>query len=437
MALASAAVLLSRKGNRVAALDWDLENPSLHRFFGLTEATKPGLMDLCWEGLREFRDLDTKEELPNSTNIAPDLRGYITSLGSVRELGKLDFMSAGVQDRRFNVRVRYFSWSEFYDRFDGAAFINSVFDWLVAEYDFVLIDCWSSKFALPFPLSRSDKLLVCFTFDVDSIRMAADLVDSLRLKMNPGLEIYPVPMRVDNSERDRLQDLQSLARHEFRPYLEALDDKYWNTVEVPEIPLYKYTRVLPVLREAYEDPKSITAAYLRLLEYVTNANVSSTRLQPRMSSEQQTPKAPAGRSKFAIEVTPYQGKGKYGFVSYARADLDLVIPIIQDINYLDYRLWWDEAIPGGAEWDAYLREKIANSKFLLLFLSKRAAASKHIHDEIESARQNQKPIVALRLDNAELPLSIQNQIGRYQMLDVSAVSFDENLERTLHLLYAL
>ena len=115
----------------------------------------------------------------------------------------------------------------------------------------------------------------------------------------------------------------------------------------------------------------------------------------------------------------------------------MVIPIIQDINYLDYRLWWDEAIPGGAEWDAYLREKIANSKFLLLFLSKRAAVSKHIHDEIESARQNQKPIVALRLDNAELPLSIQNQIGRYQMLDVSAVSFDENLERTLHLLYAL
>ena len=53
MALANVAWILAANGNRVLAIDWDLQAPSLHRYFRpfLTETElheTPGLIDTFW-----------------------------------------------------------------------------------------------------------------------------------------------------------------------------------------------------------------------------------------------------------------------------------------------------------------------------------------------------------------------------------------------------
>jgi hypothetical protein len=208
-----------------------------------------------------------------------------------------------------------------------------------------------------------------------------------------------------------------------------------------EIPYYKYDRKLPPTVESADDPKTITASYERLITYLTDD--SETRLVPlegRTTPEQMTETYGKGVPDEGVDLVPYfepyEGEEDYSFVSYARSDVDIVMPIVQDILDLGYHLWWDEGIPGATEWLRYLEEKIRQSKYLLLFLSRRAVESNYVRAELEFAQQNHKSILAIKLDLTILPRSIEELLGKYQMLDVSAVTFEHNLGKTLRLMNA-
>ena len=46
---------------------------------------------------------------------------------------------------------------------------------------------------------------------------------------------------------------------------------------------------------------------------------------------------------------PYDSAEPYLFVSYARRDRELVIPIVQDLVRAGVRLWWDEGLHAGED----------------------------------------------------------------------------------------
>jgi cellulose biosynthesis protein BcsQ len=456
MALASIAWILANKGKRVLIVDWDLDNPSLHRFFTTSQSnagrldSTPGLIDLCWELMLAARAPQEKPILDaDSGIIASILPAHITSLGyGFNACGGLDIMRAGQPGRRFNARVRYFSWSDFYDRLKGAEILNVIFGRMADAYDYVLVDSPGGRIntSLQFPIVRTDKLLLCFTLDDDSLGATARVARFIQSRMGSALRIYPVPMRLENAEKQKLDLRRSKARQLFAPYLAHLPDgseeRYWGEVEIPEIPYYRDEHELPPMVEAADNPNTITASYERLIAYLTDASV--TRLVPlkeRITTEQTTE---AYQKSFPDDEGidpeaysgPYEGEGDYSFVSYSRGDVDMVMPIVQDISDLGYHLWWDEGIPGATEWLRHLEEKIRQSKYLLLFLSRRAVESKYVRAEIEFAQQNRKSILAIRLDLTTLPQPIEELLGKYQMLDVSAVAFEENLGKTLRLLDA-
>jgi hypothetical protein len=123
-------------------------------------------------------------------------------------------------------------------------------------------------------------------------------------------------------------------------------------------------------------------------------------------------------------------------VSYARDDRDEVLPILQDLIELEFHLWWDEEIPGGADWHAYLDQRIRDCQYMLLFASKRSSQSDYVSEEIRLANGSKKPLLTIRLDSTPLPRDLQSILGPHQTLDAAAERFHEQLVRAIHILKA-
>jgi MinD-like ATPase involved in chromosome partitioning or flagellar assembly len=454
MIMATVAWLLAANGRRVLAIDWDLAKPSLTKYYTpFIERDimfrNQGVIDFVWEyGIAarragvEDKDLRDRiaEVMPLSCSVPPDL--------ALRPAGVLDVIPAGGKSRA--VRVQYFSWREFTDRLDGTAALTSLFDRFISQYDHVLVDCAAGPAidATVFPLLRADVLVPCFTLDHESIEATAVLarwvVDrSSRRK----LQVYPVPLRIQLGEK-RLQ----LAALEFscKAYAcvsQSLGipdgdlDVFWGEVMVPEVPYFIYERILPPL---VDDPDhfslSVTASCCRLASAITGQgeiqwrSPSAARIEKFVADSriEETDAKNATR----LFPLPFAGESPYTFVSYARDDRDLVLPILQGLVELEFRLWWDDGIPGGADWNVYLAQKIQNCQCMLIFRTNRSAHSHYVAEEIRIAHEAGKPLLGIRLDWTEFPSEAERILARYQMLDVAVEDFHERLAQSMYLLTA-
>src|SRR4051794_21190523 len=79
------------------------------------------------------------------------------------------------------------------------------------EYDYILIDSRTgvSDSAGICTVQMPDELVVCFTFNVQSIEGAAAVATSAFVQRRKrdgtaGLRVWPVPMRVETSEKQKL-----------------------------------------------------------------------------------------------------------------------------------------------------------------------------------------------------------------------------------------
>jgi len=128
----------------------------------------------------------------------------------------------------------------------------------------------------------------------------------------------------------------------------------------------------------------------------------------------------------------YDGDRPYVFVSYKRADLDRVTPVMQYLQGCGYKLWYDRGIRGGDDWNMILEERLASCCALLLFLSQAAIDSKHVRREVLFADSIDKRIISVRLETTQLRHGMRLLLPRYQMLDQSAEDFLEQLARALN-----
>src|SRR5256885_3737675 len=120
-ALANIAILLSRWGYRVLAIDWDLEAPGLHHYFAPLMAAPPtaGVVELVGDfaagGVKPLND-------------------YLTRLD-----GAVDLLAAGRPDDGYPGRVQDLDWAGLYQRGLADCLEECRAHW-TADYDFVLID---------------------------------------------------------------------------------------------------------------------------------------------------------------------------------------------------------------------------------------------------------------------------------------------------------
>lgn len=367
MALSNLAWILASAGKRVLVIDWDLEAPGLHRYF------RPFLIDgelSASDGLMDLVDRYACEAIrppPEGQALAPDwwwplsdisehvlpvdLDGFARRRGldspAFPAGGGIDLLPAGRQCDTYAVKVSAFNWQNFFDRLGGGGFLDAVRQRARAAYDYVLIDSRTgvSDTAGICTAQLPDTLVVCFTYNNQSIKGAAAVAASARRLQGelagqrrrsdaaplPGSSIadsplpyrvLPVPMRVDAGESDRLALRQAFAREAFAGLLSAGHlgsggdpAAYWASVEVPHRVFYAYEEVLAPFRDDPNDPKSVLSAFVRLAREVTGGEVSDYRLpvapelrQALLEAYAETPQTAAAQqaTQVALRETEYQ-----------------------------------------------------------------------------------------------------------------------------------
>ncbi|MEU5660789.1 FxSxx-COOH system tetratricopeptide repeat protein [Streptomyces sp. NPDC047737] len=291
MALANTAWILAANGKRVLAVDWDLEAPGLHRFFHpfldpSTLGATTGVIDLiteyAWAATNPAQRPDDWHRdyariQPHAVSLTPEALGWEFPRG-----GTLDFVSAGRQNREYSATVSTFDWDNFYDRLGGGHFFDALRDDMKANYDYVLIDSRTglSDIADICTVHLPDVLVDCFTLSDQSIDGAASVARQIaeRYTGRP-ISIFPVPMRIDEGEKEKADAGRALARLKFDRLPRDLSGDeltaYWGAVEIPYRPYYAYEETLATFGDEAGLSNSLLSAFERLTAVVTQQEITS------------------------------------------------------------------------------------------------------------------------------------------------------------------
>ena len=125
----------------------------------------------------------------------------------------------------------------------------------------------------------------------------------------------------------------------------------------------------------------------------------------------------------------YKGDAPYIFISYAHKDAETVLPIIDRLQRDGYRVWYDEGIAPGSNWDEYISMHLDRSCNVLSFLSKAYVKSQNCKDELALTRKKGKPVNIVYLDDVQLSPGLRMRYGRIQALFMNAMSEEEFFEK--------
>src|ERR1051326_2994436 len=151
MAVANVAWLLALGGCKVLVVDWDLEAPGLHRYFGpfLDDpqlVRSEGLIDFAVEFVEAASEQDPENPEKDWYKQYSNLLRYAKPLDyPFPGAGTVDFVPAGRQDDRYPGRVNSFNWKHFYDKLRGWPVLEEARRIMQEEYDYILIDSRDRK----------------------------------------------------------------------------------------------------------------------------------------------------------------------------------------------------------------------------------------------------------------------------------------------------
>ncbi|MCR4884132.1 MAG: TIR domain-containing protein [Clostridiales bacterium] len=115
-------------------------------------------------------------------------------------------------------------------------------------------------------------------------------------------------------------------------------------------------------------------------------------------------------------MKPYRGDKPYIFISYAHRDRERIAPILRQLISLRYRVWYDEGIDPGTEWDNNIATHIEGCTFLFAFISANYLQSDNCKDELNFARDLQKERLLIYLEDVKLPLGMAMRLNRLQAI---------------------
>jgi cellulose biosynthesis protein BcsQ/tetratricopeptide (TPR) repeat protein len=295
MALANVAWILASNGRKVLVVDWDLDSPGLHKYFHpfldpAKLAATPGVIELINDYIWAAATEDD-ERRPGWYREYAQIWRHAISLNwdQFPAGGILDFVSAGRQNRDYSSSLTAIDWDNFYDRLGGGRFLDALRAELKAHYDYVLIDSRTgmSDVADICTVSLPDVLVACFTLNDQAIEGAATVAWSVDQRYHyRNIRVLPVPMRIDDSEKDKADTGLALARSRFGSLPRGLTgyqrDDYWAAVTIPYKAFYAFEETLAVFGDTPRSPLSLLGAYERLTSEITMKQV---RTQGEMSEE--------------------------------------------------------------------------------------------------------------------------------------------------------
>ncbi|MGW2960516.1 FxSxx-COOH system tetratricopeptide repeat protein [Streptomyces sp. NPDC001220] len=292
MALANAAWIIASQGKSVLVVDWDLEAPDLHLYYGAflpvsDLSLSDGVLDMfsafagAAAAMGDEMPYDLRALHPQHTNFE---RYQVDLDHSFPNGGRLHYMGPGRMDEDYANRLADFNWTGFHTSADGNDFLEALRARLHdSDYDYILIDSRTgfSDGARICTLALPDEVVIALTMNPQAIQGARKIAELIR-RHRPNTGLHFVQMRVDQNERDRLDQRFIEARQALDPYLRIEDENelatYWGQMRVPYVPYYTYGEELAVMREDPRVAGSIVAAYVRLVEQITDGEIRD--LQP-------------------------------------------------------------------------------------------------------------------------------------------------------------
>jgi len=319
MALANVAWIIASNGKRVLAVDWDLESPGLHKFFHpfLDESTisaTPGVIEIIND--YAMAALDPKSRGADwHLDYARVERHAVSLEWRFPEGGRLDFLSAGRQNRDYSAAVCSLDWDNFYDRLGGGRFFRAMREDMKQRYDYVLIDSRTglSDVADICTIELPDVLAVCFTLSDQSIEGAANVARQISSRYRErNIRVLPIPMRIEDGEKEKLDIGRALARMRFEGFPGGLTQEasalYWASVEVPYKPFYAFEETLATFGDDPGSPASLLASFERIADSATAGQVTAMKAIPEdlrlQYKEAFTRRQPAALTQVYLSYAP-------------------------------------------------------------------------------------------------------------------------------------
>lgn len=112
----------------------------------------------------------------------------------------------------------------------------------------------------------------------------------------------------------------------------------------------------------------------------------------------------------------YEGNLPYIFISYAHKDKETVYPLISELMNRGYRIWLDEGIRLSDEWPEAIAAHLYEAETVIFFVSQDFCLSKNCRREVNFAIDKDKDMFVVFLENVDLSLGLQLQLGTIQSI---------------------
>lgn len=238
--------------------------------------------------------------------------------------GTIDLVPAGRQDQLYSTQLTSFDWNNFYEKLGGGGFLQAVKRNMREHYDYVLIDSRTgvSDISGICTVQMPDTLVSCFTLSTQAIDGAAAVAASVqRQRRGDQLRIFPVPMRVEDGEQDKLEASRDYARLKFGHFLWHVPEpeRYWGEVEVPYKSFYAYEEILATIGDRPQQLNTILAATERITGYLTSQQISELDAVPSEQERRDLLKRFQREKSSAPSASPNMSPGVVSrvFICYA------------------------------------------------------------------------------------------------------------------------
>ena len=128
-------------------------------------------------------------------------------------------------------------------------------------------------------------------------------------------------------------------------------------------------------------------------------------------------------------LAAYHGSEPYIFISYSHRNADRANAVIRSLNRSGYRVWYDEGLIPGREWDENIARIIMRCGYFIALITREYLASSNCRDELNYARDKNKPILLIYLDEVELPAGMELRLGRLFAVHISQYPVTEDFYR--------
>jgi MinD-like ATPase involved in chromosome partitioning or flagellar assembly len=394
MALANIAVLLSRRGLKVLAVDWDLEAPGLERYFSYFDIKQggPGLLRMCMDA----RDTGTADYTQFTSTFDCGGAHPVTLLSSGREA-----------DESYTKNLEAFDWELFF-KARGGAFVEELRERWREDFGVTLIDSRTglSDTGGICTIQLPDIVVGMFTANLQSLygvrdvmRLAQKARQTLAYDRMP-LSVLPLASRWGTGEfqetqvwLDRVADGTKEFFEDWLPKGISPRDVI-EAVKIPHNSYLSFGERLAVVEQGTSDPQGMGFVYDKVASFIASdfAKVDA------LVGEQKVNEARSEIVVLAAEIVKTPAPATYlhdVFFSYDASMSEWVLEFTDRVKegllalrsapvstFIDVT-----EIRAGDVWTERISESLLRSKVMVAFITPRYVTSHYASSEFKAFKE--------------------------------------------------